>query len=162
MGASYNAYSVGWFESFKEVTLHVKHLEHSSAEVVPEKSSHALAKSNSYMGLPMLALSVSWLSSTSPVSGLRVRPLLLTEPVLGALKNRFPEREFIVASMIAANRPMMMFIEKNVATSAAASGPWKHVCSTHLVGSGFNKHACIIMRWLGLLLTRVGLPTHSA
>lgn len=98
-------------------------MEHSSAAVVPEKSSHALAKSNSYMGLPIEALSGSLLSSTSPVSGLRVRPLLLTAPVLGALKSRFPEREFIVASMIAAKRPMMMFMEKKVATSDAASGP---------------------------------------
>ena len=37
----------------------MKHLAHSSAAVVLEKSSHAPAKSNSYMGLPMLALSVS-------------------------------------------------------------------------------------------------------
>jgi hypothetical protein len=28
---------------------------------------------------------------------------------------------------------MMMFIEKKVATSAAASGPLKHVFSTHLI-----------------------------
>ena len=112
-------------------TLHVKHLVHSSEPAVLEKSSHALARSNSYRGLPMPALSGSLLSITSPVSGLRVRPLLVTALPLGALKSRLPVREFIVASMIAAKRPMMMFREKKVETSAAASGPLKHVCSTH-------------------------------
>ena len=112
-------------------TLHTKHLEHWSAEVVPAKSSHAPAKSNSYMGLPMLALSGSTLSIALPEMGSLVRPLLLTAPVLGALKKRLPERELSVASMMAAKRPRTMFIEKKVATSAAASGPLKHVSSTH-------------------------------
>ena len=98
---------------------------------MPEKSSHAPAKSNSYIGLPMLALSGSALSIGRPETGSRVRPLLVTALALGALKKRLPERELSVASMIAAKRPMTMFIEKKVATSAAASGPLKHVISTH-------------------------------
>ena len=53
------------------------------------------------------------------------------EPVLGALKMRFPVREFSVASMMAVKRPMMMGSEKKASKSAAASGPLKHVSSTH-------------------------------
>ena len=112
--------------------MHVKHLAHSSAAVVAEKSSHAPAKSNSYTGLAMLALSVSMLSTGLPEMGSRVRPLLLTAPDLGALKKRFPVRELSVASMIAVKRPMTMGSEKKTSRSAAASGPLKHVFSTHL------------------------------
>ena len=112
-------------------TLHTKHLAHSSAAVVPEKSSHAPAKSNSYMGLPICALSGSLLSTGRPEIGSRVRPLLLMAPDSGALKKRLPVRELSVASMMAVKRPMMMGIEKNVNRSAAASGPLKHVSSTH-------------------------------
>ena len=111
--------------------MHVKHLAHSSAAVVAVKSSHAPAKSNSYMGLPMLALSGSTLSIALPEMGSFVRPLLLTAPVLGALKKRLPERELSVASMMAVKRPMMMGSEKKTSRSAAASGPLKHVSSTH-------------------------------
>ena len=103
--------------------MHVKHLAHSSAAVVAVKSSHAPAKSNSYMGLPMLALSGSTLSIALPEMGSFVRPLLLTAPVLGALKKRLPERELSVASMMAVKRPMMMGSEKKTSRSAAASGP---------------------------------------
>ena len=112
-------------------TLHEKHLAHSSAAVVPEKSSHAPAKSNSYTGLPMLALSGSLLSTRLPEMGSLVRPLLLTAPDLGALKKRLPVRELSVASMTATKRPMMMGSEKKTSRSAAASGPLKHVSSTH-------------------------------
>ena len=91
------------------------------------KSSHAPAKSNSYMGLAMLALSGSTLSTGRPEMGSLVRPLLLTAPVLGALKKRLPVRELSVASMMAVKRPMTMFSEKKASRSAAASGPLKHV-----------------------------------
>jgi hypothetical protein len=80
----------------------------------------------------MPALSGSLLLSVWPVSGSRVRPLLLTAPDLGAVKKRLPERELSVASMMAVKRPMMMGIEKKTSRSAAASGPVKHVSSMHL------------------------------
>jgi hypothetical protein len=88
------------------------------------------------MGLAMLALSVSTLSTGLPEMGSRVRPLLLTAPDLGALKKRFPVRELSVASMIAVKRPMTMGSEKKTSRSAAASGPLKHVFSTHLRAHG--------------------------
>tara|TARA_Y100000385_G_scaffold287930_1_gene353298 strand:+ start:641 stop:1084 length:444 start_codon:yes stop_codon:yes gene_type:complete len=110
----------------------MKHLAHSSAAVVLEKSSHAPAKSNSYVGLAMLALSGSLLPTGLPEMGSRVRPLLLTAPDLGALKKRLPVRELSVASMMAVKRPMTMGSEKKTSRSAAASGPLKHVSSTHL------------------------------
>lgn len=120
--------------------MHVKHLAHSSAAVVAEKSSHAPAKSNSYMGLPMLALAGSLLSTGRPEMGSRVRPLLLTAPDLGALKKRLPVRELSVASMMAVKRPMTMGSEKKTSRSAPASGPLKHVSSTHLI-TQVCKHA---------------------
>jgi hypothetical protein len=115
-------------------------LAHSSAPVVLEKSSHAPAKSNSYMGLPMLALAGSLLSTGRPEMGSRVRPLLLTAPDLGALKKRLPVRELSVASMMAVKRPMTMGSEKKTSRSAPASGPLKHVSSTHLI-TQVCKHA---------------------
>ena len=122
------------------LALHTKHLAHSSAPVVLEKSSHAPAKSNSYMGLPMLALAGSLLSTGRPEMGSRVRPLLLTAPDLGALKKRLPVRELSVASMMAVKRPMTMGSEKKTSRSAPASGPLKHVSSTHLI-TQVCKHA---------------------
>ena len=122
--------------------MHVKHLAHSSAAVVLEKSSHAPAKSNSYVGLAMLALSGSLLPTGLPEMGSRVRPLLLTAPDLGALKKRLPVRELSVASMMAVKRPMTMGSEKKTSRSAAASGPVKHVSSMHLT-TQVCKHA----RW---------------
>ena len=113
--------------------MHTKHLAHSSAAVVAVKSSHAPAKSNSYMGLAMPALSGSTLSTGRPEMGSRVRPLLLTAPDLGALKKRLPVRELSVASMMAVKRPMTMGSEKKTSRSAAASGPLKHVFSMHLI-----------------------------
>ena len=59
---------------------------HSSTEVVPMKSSHAPAKSNSYVGLPMLALSGSLLSTVRPETGSLVRPLLVHGARLGRLE----------------------------------------------------------------------------
>ena len=112
--------------------MHVKHLAHSSAAVVAVKSSHAPAKSNSYMGLAMPALSGSLLATVFPEIGSRVRPLLLEAPDLGALKKRLPVRELSVASMMAVKRPMTMGSEKKTSRSAAASGPLKHVSSMHL------------------------------
>jgi hypothetical protein len=112
-------------------TLHTKHLAHSSTEIVPMKSSHAPAKSNSYMGLPRLALSGSTLSTGAPETGSFVRPLLVNALFLGALKKRLPVRELSVASMMAVKRPMRMGSEKKASRSAAASGPLKHVSSMH-------------------------------
>ena len=130
-------------------TLHTKHWAHSSAAVVDVKSSHAPAKSNSYMGLPISALAGSLFSTGRPEMGSRVRPLLLTALDFGALKNRLPVRELSVASMMAVNRPMMMGIEKKASRSAAASGPLKHVFSTHLrtqesaTELGPMRHTCV-------------------
>jgi len=112
-------------------TLHVKHALHSSALFAPMKFSHAPAKSNSYMGLAMAAVSGSLLSTVSPETGLRTRPLLLMALFLGAVKKRLPVRELSVASMIEVKRPMTIGREKKVIRSADASGPLKHVSSTH-------------------------------
>jgi len=95
------------------------------------KSSHAPAKSNSYMGLAASALAGSLLSTTRPETGSLTRPLLLKAPDLGGLKKRLPVRELSVASMMAVNRSMTIFSEKKARRSAAASGPLKHVFSMH-------------------------------
>ena len=83
------------------------------------------------MGLPALAVSGSLLSTTRPEIGSRVRPLLLAAPAFGALKKRLPVRELSVASMMAVKRPIMMGSEKKASRSVTASGPLKHVSSTH-------------------------------
>jgi hypothetical protein len=87
---------------FLKLTLHVKHLLHSSAAVVPMKSCQLSARENSPVtGLPAAAVSGSSLLMASPVSGLRVRPLVVKLPVVTPLTRRWPVRELRVASMMA-------------------------------------------------------------
>lgn len=99
--------------------------------MVGSSSLNESAKSNSYMGLPMPALSVSVRSTGSPVSGSRVRLLAEKVPGPGVPKKRLPVRELSVASMMAVKRWSTTGRCVKTSMSATMLGPRKHFSSTH-------------------------------
>ena len=112
-------------------TLQLKQPPHWSAPVVGSSSLNESAKSNSYMGLAMLALSVSVRSMGSPVSGSTVRLLAVKVPGPGLPKKRLPVRELSVASMMAVKRWSTTGRCVKTSMSATMLGPRKHLSSTH-------------------------------
>lgn len=111
--------------------MQLKQPPHCSAPVVGSSSLNESAKLNSYMGLPMPALSVSVRSMGSPVSGSRVRLLAEKVPGPGLPKKRLPVRELSVASMMAVKRCSTTGRCVKTSMSATMLGPRKQRSSTH-------------------------------
>lgn len=98
--------------------------------MVGSSSLNESAKLNSYMGLGMLALSVSVRSMGWPVSGSMVRLLAVKVPGPGLPKKRLPVRELSVASMMAVKRCSTTGRCVKTSMSATMLGPRKQRSST--------------------------------
>mgnify|MGYP006186732051 CR=1 FL=1 len=101
--------------------MQLKHAAQVSLPGVGTHCSKLSARLNSKRGLRLPLLSS--LSSVSPVSGLRVRPLVLNSPVVNPLNRRWPVRELTVASTICAKRSITTGTKMKTSMSASTFVP---------------------------------------